>query len=71
MTDCTACSGAIQCVACRLAGRRAPRPSTYPGRRPIGGVLTHTIRPEPEREHDPDEDHRSVLIDTDRGRGEA
>ena len=70
MSGCSACSEAIQCVACRLAGRAAPRPRTYPGRAPIGGQLTHTLRRPPAPEPDPDEDHRAILIDTDRGRGE-
>jgi hypothetical protein len=67
---CPTCSGTVQCVLCRMEGRRAPRPRSYPGRRPLGGTLTHTIRAEPPPEPDPDEDHRALLVDTDRGRSE-
>lgn len=48
--SCPTCSGTVQCVSCRMEGRPAPRPRTYPGRRPLGGTLTHTIRRAPEPE---------------------
>jgi hypothetical protein len=71
MNDCSTCSGTVQCVACRMDGRPPPKLRRYPGRAPLDGRTARGIRPAQEREVDPDEDHRSVLVDTDRGLGEV
>lgn len=66
---CPACTSTVQCVSCRMDGRPAPRVRPYAGRRPIDGATARGIRPEPPRERDPDEadeDHRALLIDTER-----
>lgn len=68
---CSTCSGTVQCVSCRMEGRAPPRLRRYPGRVPIDGRTERGLRREPEREPDPEEDHRSILVDTDRGLGEA
>ena len=76
--SCPTCSGTVQCVSCRMEGRPPPKLRAYPGRRPHVipfALRTATMRENDRRKDDEDlleaeNDHRTALTDTERGRGE-